>query len=93
MNGVELLTSPCSGNFIIISGTTLALLALTWGGIRYPWDSAHVLAPLIIGVVLILVFFVYEAFIPREPTTPLDVLKSPTALSGYVNLRTICVRI
>ncbi|RDX42369.1 iron permease [Lentinus brumalis] len=72
------------GNLIIIAGTTLALLALTWGGIRFAWTSAHVLAPLIVGVVLILLFFVYEALVPREPTTPLDVLKSATALSGYI---------
>ncbi|KAI0648727.1 iron permease [Trametes meyenii] len=70
------------GNFIIIAGTTLALLALTWGGIRYPWGSAHVLAPLIIGAVLILSFFVYEHFVPQEPTTPLDVLRNRTTLSG-----------
>ncbi|KAH9933581.1 uncharacterized protein BXZ73DRAFT_100965 [Epithele typhae] len=46
------------GNFIIIAGTMLALVALTWGGIRYPWSSVHVLAPLILGFLLI---FLYEA--------------------------------
>ncbi|KAI8982712.1 iron permease [Trametes punicea] len=70
------------GNLIIIAGTTLALLALTWGGIRFPWSSAHVLAPLIIGLILILVFFIYENFVPKEPTTPLDILQNRTALSG-----------
>ncbi|KAI0363882.1 iron permease [Pilatotrama ljubarskyi] len=70
------------GNLIIIAGTTLALLGLTWGGIRYPWSSAHVLAPLIVGLALILVFFVYEKYVPREPTTPLDVLSNWTTLSG-----------
>ncbi|KAI0327038.1 iron permease [Cubamyces sp. BRFM 1775] len=72
------------GNFIIIAGTTLALLALTWGGIRYPWSSAHVLAPLILGGVLILTFFVYEHYVPIEPTTPLDILQNWTALSGNI---------
>ncbi|TBU53297.1 iron permease [Dichomitus squalens] len=72
------------GNLIIIVGTTLALLALTWGGIRFPWSSSHVLAPLIIGVVFILAFFVFESLVPREPTTPLDILHSRTALSGYL---------
>ena len=73
-----------SGNFIIIAGTTLALIALTWGGIRFPWNSAHVLAPLIVGLVLILLFFAYEWTVPIEPTTPLDVMKSRTAVSGSV---------
>ncbi|KAH9933585.1 major facilitator superfamily domain-containing protein [Epithele typhae] len=40
------------GDFIIIAGTTLTFVALTWGGIRYPWNSAHVLAPLILGLPL-----------------------------------------
>ena len=36
------------------------LVALTWGGVRFRWDSAHVLAPLIIGFVGIIAFFVLE---------------------------------
>ncbi|KAM5544683.1 hypothetical protein V8D89_001581 [Ganoderma adspersum] len=72
------------GNLIIIAGTTLALLALTWGGIRFPWNSSHVLAPLIIGIVFIVGFFVFESLVPIEPTTPLDVLHNRTALSGYI---------
>ncbi|KAJ3004101.1 hypothetical protein NUW54_g4970 [Trametes sanguinea] len=70
------------GNGLIIAGTTLALVALTWGGIQFPWNSAHVLAPLIIGLVLIALFFVYEALVPTEPTTPLDILRHRSALSG-----------
>ncbi|KAI0636269.1 MFS multidrug transporter [Trametes polyzona] len=72
------------GNAIIVAGTTLALIALTWGGITYPWISTHVLAPLIIGGVLIVSFFLYETFVPREPTLPLDVIKNRTSLGGYI---------
>ncbi|KAI0656482.1 MFS multidrug transporter [Cubamyces menziesii] len=71
------------GNGIVVAGTTLALIALTWGGITYPWVSTHVLAPLIIGGVLIVSFFLYETFVPREPTLPLDVIKNRTSLGGY----------
>lgn len=69
---------------MIIAGTTLALVALTWGGIRFPWDSAHVLAPLIIGFVFIALFFLYEFFVPKDPTLPFDVLANRTSFSGYV---------
>ncbi|KAI0763293.1 MFS multidrug transporter [Trametes elegans] len=72
------------GNGIIVAGTTLALIALTWGGITYPWVSTHVLAPLIIGGVLIVSFFLYETFVPREPTLPIDVIKNRTSLGGYI---------
>ncbi|KAI0763280.1 iron permease [Trametes elegans] len=72
------------GNLMIITGTTLALIALTWGGIQFPWDSAHVLAPLIIGGFAIAAFFLYETFVPQEPTLPFDVLANWTSLSGYL---------
>ncbi|KAL7279419.1 hypothetical protein ACG7TL_007261 [Trametes sanguinea] len=72
------------GNCLIIAGTTLALVALTWGGIQFPWNSAHVLAPLIIGLALIVLFFFYEALVPPEPTTPLDLLRHMAALSGNI---------
>lgn len=32
------------GCVLLISGATLLLLALNWGGATYPWSSAHVLA-------------------------------------------------
>ncbi|KAH9933611.1 iron permease [Epithele typhae] len=73
------------GNFIVIAGTTLALIALTWAGVRFPWNSPHVLAPLVIGMALIVTFFTYEATIPAEPTVPLDLLSHRTALSGYIS--------
>ncbi|EJF56221.1 iron permease [Dichomitus squalens LYAD-421 SS1] len=71
------------GNFIIIVGTTLALVALTWGGIQFPWNSAHVLAPLIVGFSFIALFFLYESLVPKEPTLPFDVLANRTSFSGY----------
>ncbi|KAI0667888.1 iron permease [Trametes maxima] len=73
------------GNFMIIAGTTLALVALTWGGIQFSWDSAHVLAPLIIGGIFIAGFFLYEMFGPKDPTLPFDVLSNRTSLSGYLS--------
>ncbi|KAI9001454.1 iron permease [Trametes punicea] len=73
------------GNLLIITGTTLALIGLTWGGISFPWGSAHVLAPLIIGAVLMACFFVFEYFVPKEPTLPFDIMANRTSLSGYIS--------
>ncbi|OSC98500.1 MFS multidrug transporter [Trametes coccinea BRFM310] len=72
------------GNAIVVAGTTLALVALTWGGVTYEWSSVHVLLPLIIGAGLITSFFLYEAIIPPEPTVPLDIIKNRTSLGGYL---------
>lgn len=52
---------------MIISSSTAIVIALSWGGVRFPWSSARVLAPLIVGLVGILVFFVYEAMFAVEP--------------------------
>jgi hypothetical protein len=37
--------------------------------LKYPWGSAHNLAPLIIGIVLIIAFFIWEFFAPH-PMVP-----------------------
>jgi len=74
-----------SGNAIIVVGTSLAVIGLTWAGIRFPWGSAQVLAPLIIGLVLVGVFLFYEAKVPREPTIPWEVLNNRTGFSGYMS--------
>ncbi|KAJ7701234.1 iron permease [Mycena rosella] len=76
------------GNGIVVVGTGLAIIGMTWGGIRYPWSSVEVLAPLIIGLSLLVVFAVYEAKVPTRPTIPLDVISNRTSLSGQVLLTT-----
>ncbi|OCH96143.1 iron permease [Obba rivulosa] len=74
-----------TGNAIVIVGTTLAIIGLTWAGIRFPWSSAQVLAPLVIGLVLVGAFMVYEAKVPKEPTIPWEVLSNRTSVSGFAS--------
>jgi hypothetical protein len=38
----------------------LIVLGLTWAGSTYAWNSVEILAPLIVGVVLLVAFFVWE---------------------------------
>ncbi|KAF7310094.1 Iron permease [Mycena indigotica] len=75
------------GNLIVIAGTTLAIVGLTFGGIRFPWASAQVLAPLVIGFVLLIVFGFYEVYLvtdPVRPTTPADIMSNRTSLGGLL---------
>ncbi|TFY60743.1 hypothetical protein EVG20_g7309 [Dentipellis fragilis] len=72
------------GNAIVITGTTVAMIGLTWAGISEPWDSAATLVPLVIGMFLVGAFLVYEAKVPAEPTMPYDVLSNRTVMSAYV---------
>jgi len=72
------------GNLIIIIGATLTVIALTWGGITYPWQSAQVLVPLIIGLGLTAFFLFYEKRWAKEPSVPFELLSNWTSLSGYL---------
>ena len=73
-----------SGNVIIIAGTTLALIGLIWGGVAYAWTSAHTLTTLVIGLVLMGAFFVYEWLVPQDPSIPWEVVGNRTTVSAYV---------
>ncbi|KAB8360571.1 hypothetical protein FH972_024311 [Carpinus fangiana] len=62
------------GNFVFIGATTSFLIPVTWGGVQFPWDSVNTLVPLILGVVALGVFGLYELYIPKEPTIRIQLL-------------------
>ena len=57
-----------SGNTLVVGGTTSVTIALTWGGVAAPWDSSKVLVPLVVGLVVLILFLLWEA---RWATHPL----------------------
>lgn len=57
----------CRGNILIIGSTTSVVIGLTWGGVQYPWSSPHVLSPLVIGLVGLGVFIIYEIYFCKPP--------------------------
>ncbi|KAI0338621.1 MFS general substrate transporter [Trametopsis cervina] len=72
------------GNMLIISSTCACILGLTWGGIKYPWTSARVLSPLLLGIAGLAFAIVYETKWAKQPTIPLIVLSNRTSFAGYV---------
>lgn len=71
---------------ILIGSTTSVLLALTWAGTIYPWKSANILAPLIIGFLGLAGFLVYESLPSvKEPLMPLRLFATRTSLILYIN--------
>ncbi|KAI0046902.1 iron permease, partial [Auriscalpium vulgare] len=72
------------GNTLIIGSTISLMIALIWGGDRFPWRSASVLVPLVLGSVGIVSFFVVEALWIKEPTVPRFAFTNRTTLSGYL---------
>ncbi|KAF9236981.1 major facilitator superfamily domain-containing protein [Melanogaster broomeanus] len=67
-----------------ISRTMALAFSLTWGGVTAPWNSATVLAPLIIGLLGLVAFIVYEATLATHPLVPISLLTNWTGISGYL---------
>jgi hypothetical protein len=51
-----------------MASTCSTLLALTWGGVQFQWDSVQVLIPLIIGLAGLAASLFYEFNWPANPT-------------------------
>ncbi|KAG8851382.1 hypothetical protein FRB96_009217 [Tulasnella sp. 330] len=73
-----------TGNFLVVSTTTATIIGRTWGGVRYPWSSWHVLVPLVLGFVGLAGFLVYEANFPVEPVVSWKLLANRATLAGYL---------
>lgn len=58
------------GAVLGIGGITVFLVGINWGGQDYPWYSAHVIACLVVGLVSLLVFALYEKLFARHPMFP-----------------------
>ncbi|KAI0311002.1 hypothetical protein OF83DRAFT_1032136, partial [Amylostereum chailletii] len=81
---VQLARMDWIGNFLIISSTTAVVIALTFGGLQFPWRSANVLVPLILGLLGLCAFLIYEIMIAVNPIIPINVIVTDrTTLSGY----------
>jgi hypothetical protein len=50
------------GAILFIGGITVLLLGISWGGITYPWKSAGVIVPLIIGALALVAFGFWEVY-------------------------------
>ncbi|KAJ6446504.1 MFS drug transporter [Purpureocillium lavendulum] len=64
------------GIFLALAGMTVVILGLTWGGREHPWDSAHVIATLVVGTVVSVCFVLWQWKGPRYPLVPLHIFKS-----------------
>ena len=51
---------------LLASGITLFVMGLSWGDNPYAWKDAHVLAPLIVGIVILLGLAAHQTFIKKD---------------------------
>ena len=72
------------GAALMTAAAVLFLLALTWGGTRYPWLSAPIIG-LIAASALLWAAFGWRIATAPEPFIPLNVLKNPVVLSATLS--------
>jgi MFS family permease len=68
------------GGFLSITGLLLFMAGIQWGGYQYAWTSAHVLAPMFIGLALFAAFCFYEWKFAPHPMFPRAIAKEPRIL-------------
>lgn len=56
------------GNLAFIPSITLVIVGLTYGGNTYPWADAHVVAPLVIGILGLIGWYLIERYHAEFPT-------------------------
>ncbi|KAH7920100.1 MFS multidrug transporter [Leucogyrophana mollusca] len=72
------------GNALVMSSTTSLVIGLTWGGVLYPWTSARVIIPLVLGICGLGVFLFYEMRYATSPMVPRLLFTNRTTMSGYL---------
>lgn len=70
-----------AGNALLAAAITSILLSLTWGGGLYPWSSWRTILPLVLGLLGLPLFLLFETRVP-EPTTPYRIFSNRTSLVG-----------
>ncbi|KAL4894250.1 fungal trichothecene efflux pump [Aspergillus ambiguus] len=73
------------GFILFTGGLILFIMGLSWGGVVYPWKSAHVIATIIVGFFTLIVFVLWDAYVHRgDPLLPTHLFRSP----GYLAMIT-----
>ncbi|KAK9644811.1 hypothetical protein HCH54_007226 [Aspergillus fumigatus] len=73
---VKLAAVDFVGAALALSGTAVLLLGLNWGGGEYAWDSAHVIATLVVGVAVCVAFVLWQWKGAAFPLVPMHIFRS-----------------
>ncbi|KIJ12248.1 hypothetical protein PAXINDRAFT_83200, partial [Paxillus involutus ATCC 200175] len=64
----------------------LIILPLIWGGVKFPWNSPIILAPLCSGVLVIFLFCCWEWKGVSLPIVPMHIFKHVTITGVYITM-------
>ncbi|ETI28304.1 hypothetical protein G647_00753 [Cladophialophora carrionii CBS 160.54] len=71
------------GGIFFLASITSTLLALTWGGVQFPWDSWQTLLPLLLGLVGLLGTTLWEIKGARRPFLRISLFSSISSIAIY----------
>ncbi|KAF7586606.1 hypothetical protein BBP40_008633 [Aspergillus hancockii] len=82
-----------TGNAIFIAAIIAVLVALTWGGTIYDWETYHIVVPIVLGFVGIAAFVAFEWTVSKEPSFPRSIVSNRTSVAALVAtlLHAICI--
>lgn len=61
----------------------MILFGLDFGGVIFPWDSAKVIALLVVGGIMIFAFVYSEARMAKNPLIPMTLFKQRTNVAAF----------
>ncbi|KAE9365499.1 MFS general substrate transporter [Stipitochalara longipes BDJ] len=65
------------GLVLFSGGLLVFLMGISWGGSYYSWNSAHVIGTIVVGIVSLVAFVLYEIYVPlKEPLIPINLFLS-----------------
>ena len=73
-----------TGSVIFIASTTGFLIPLSWGGVSYPWSSWRVVAPFCISTMGLMLLYVYEERVAKNPIIRTSIFKNRNAAIAYI---------
>lgn len=72
------------GTFCFLPGIICILLALQWGGVKYPWNSGRIIALFVIGGLLFIIFVGIQIWLQDGATVPPRIIKQRSIAAGFV---------
>lgn len=71
------------GGFVFTAGMTSFLIAITWGGIQFAWNSFRTIVPLVLGAVGVLSSLAWEVWGTKTPFLRVFLFNSRSAVLAY----------
>ncbi|KAH7402144.1 MFS transporter-like protein [Phaeosphaeria sp. MPI-PUGE-AT-0046c] len=71
------------GIFTFLACTIMILLALDFGGVLFPWDSAKIIALLVVGGLMIFAFIYSEKRLAKYPLIPMSLFRRRTNIAAF----------